>query len=300
MQWWNVLVVERYEGGGMNDTKALPVAHAFPSGVKVYYPDDPDPEKAGQGLAAAPFIEHAIGRSELAYWMMSPAEQTSFTFLLQQLRPEVAIEIGTRFGGSLQILSRYCEKVYSLDIDPDVPKRLEGRFPNVEYMIGPSEQTLPPLIEQLNQSGKKLSFAFVDGDHSAEGVRTDINNLLRYVPRHSMFIVMHDSFNPECRRGLRSAEWATNPHVHAVELDFVPGVVNPSPKIRGQLWGGLALACLMPDPRSSHFEVTGGAEMTFQLASMAWNGQTRASLPRRILRSVNQFFRPNHPRIAAD
>ena len=38
------------------------------------------------------------------YWMMSPAEQAALVFFLEHLRPKVAIEIGTRFGGSLQIL----------------------------------------------------------------------------------------------------------------------------------------------------------------------------------------------------
>src|SRR5262249_38524470 len=97
---------------------------------------DTSPEQAGQGVMIAPFVEQALGREVLQFWEMSPAEQTALLFLLQQLRPKVAIEIGTRFGGSLQALSRFCDKVYSLDIDPNVPKRLKGRFTNVEYIIG--------------------------------------------------------------------------------------------------------------------------------------------------------------------
>jgi cephalosporin hydroxylase len=58
--------------------------------------------------------------------MMSPAEQVAMLFLLEHLRPKVAIEIGTRFGGSLQVLAKNCERVCSLDIDPEVPRRLEG------------------------------------------------------------------------------------------------------------------------------------------------------------------------------
>ncbi len=120
------------------------------------------------------------------------------------MRPKIAIEIGTRFGGSLQILARYCEKVYSLDIDPDVPRRLEGKYPNVEYIIGPSDETLPPLIERLQREGAELSFALVDGDHSATGVKADIDNLLKFTPTVPLYIIMHESFNPDCRNGLNN------------------------------------------------------------------------------------------------
>ena len=40
-----------------------------------------------------------------------------------------------------------------------------------------------------------------------------------------MFIAVHDSGNPECRRGISSASWASSPYVHSVELDFVPGQI---------------------------------------------------------------------------
>lgn len=113
---------------------------------------------------------------------MSPPEKVALIFLLEHLRPKVAIEIGTRYGGSLQVLSQFCHRVYSIDVDPDIPRRLEGKFPNVEYLIGPSDQLLPSLIDRLAEEGAELSFALVDGDHSAEGVRKDIDNLLRFRP----------------------------------------------------------------------------------------------------------------------
>ena len=129
--------------------------------------NDPDPEKAGQGLAFAPLVFETLQTDHLAYWMMSPAEQIAMVYLLEHLRPKVAIEIGTRFGGSLQVLSRFCERVYSLDIDPEVPQRLQGRFSNVEFLIGPSDETLPRLLDRLQGEGAEVSFVLVDGDHSA-------------------------------------------------------------------------------------------------------------------------------------
>src|SRR5262245_5929119 len=91
---------------------------------RILYDDDPELEQAGLGLTSFPLFARAIGQEDLHYWMMSPAEQTALIFLLSQLRPRIAIEIGTRFGGSLQVLSRYCDRVYSIDINPDVKIRL--------------------------------------------------------------------------------------------------------------------------------------------------------------------------------
>ena len=241
-----------------------PVGSALRDEQKIYFTDDTDLEKAGQGLAAAPFIHDILGKDASNYWMMSPAEQAAFIFLLEHLRPRVAIEIGTRFGGSLQVLAKYCSKVYSLDIDPEVERRLAGKYDNVEFIIGPSPVTLPPLIKKLQAEGANLDFVLVDGDHSAKGVTADINCVLAYAPTNApLYITMHDSFNPECRKGLREANWSENPCVRAVELDFVPGVVNPSPSFKGQLWGGLALAILYPGKRTSRMEITARAQMTF-------------------------------------
>lgn len=257
--------------------------------LKVYYANDPNPEKAGKGLAYAPLVFRVLETDHLNYWMMSPSEQMGVIYLLAHLRPKVAIEIGTRFGGSLQVLSRYCDQVYSLDVDPLVPERMEGRYSNVEYLIGPSDQTLPPLIRRLQSEKAELSFVLVDGDHSSEGVRKDIDNVLQFKPVVPLYILMHDSFNPKCRLGLRAAKWAECPYVHACELDFVSGSVNPSPSDWGELWGGLALGILKPEPRQSHFEITGSAELTHQIALRAELNRRLWLLPRRIL---NRVYRP--------
>lgn len=235
--------------------------------LKVCFQDDPDPEKAGLGLELFPLINRALATGNLQNWMMSPAEKVAMIFLLEQLRPKIAIEIGTRFGGSLQVLAKFCERVYAIDIDPDVPGRLDGKFPNVEYLIGRSDQLLPPLLDRLQQDGAELSFALVDGDHSTDGVRNDIDSLLRFSPTVPFYIIMHDSFNPQCRLGLRQAKWSANPHVHAVELDFVAGTVNCAPAFRDQLWGGLAMGILLPSERRGRFEITARAERTYQATS---------------------------------
>lgn len=254
--------------------------------MKVYYADDPDLGKAGQGLATAPFLDRIIDSKSANYWLMSPAEQMAMIYLLENLRPKVAIEIGTRFGGSLQVLAKFSERVYSLDIDPEVPMRMGNRFPNVEYLIGDSQTTLPKLLKKLQSESAELSFVLVDGDHTSDGVRADINALLAFNPVVPLYIVMHDSLNPDCRQGLRTANWADSPYVQAVALDFVMGAVNPAPHHRGELWGGLALGIVTPEARTGRMEVVGLGDMTFARSF-------REPLLKKIKRQAKRILKPS-------
>lgn len=133
-------------------------------------------------LPTLPLLDRVLRSNLRLSWQMTPAEQAMMIYLLERIRPKVAIEIGTRFGGSLQVIAQYAERVYSLDIDPEVKRRLNGLFPNVEYLIGPSDRTLPALLDRLQREQAEVGFVLVDGDHTAKGVCKDINNLLRFKP----------------------------------------------------------------------------------------------------------------------
>ena len=76
----------------------------FPGEVTIHYDDDSGLGRAGRGLQSFPLMNVALRVCKLEYWLMSPAEQVALVFLLEHLRPKVAIEIGARFGGSLQAL----------------------------------------------------------------------------------------------------------------------------------------------------------------------------------------------------
>ena len=194
---------------------------------------------------------------------MEASEVALLEELLARRKPDVAIEVGTAGGASLAIMAQYARIVHSIDIDPRVRARLGSRFPNVEFHTGPSQRILPDLIARLQSTGAALGFALVDGDHSSEGVRGDIQALLRHIPTVPFEILFHDSFNPGCREGIRSANWAANPHVHSVELDFHPGVLHDRADIRGQMWGGFARALLYPAPRTAALEFTASQEKRF-------------------------------------
>lgn len=179
------------------------------------------------------------------YWEMVNAEKIALLNLLNDIKPIISIEIGTREGGSLQLVSELSETVYSLDIDPSV-KKLTQRFPNVNFIIGDSNQTLPALLNDLHSKNEQPDFILIDGDHSAEGVKRDIENILQLKITRPVTILMHDSFNPSCRKGMLEADYTTNAHIERVEIDFVQGIFSPSAATKGEMWGGFGLIHLNP------------------------------------------------------
>ncbi len=187
------------------------------------------------------------------HWQMTRCEKYAFASILEAARPEVAIEIGTYQGGSLQLIAKHAEKVYSIDTSSDPGERLADHFDNVEFITGDSKQWIPAVLEKITAAGEKLGFVLIDGDHSAEGVRSDIDAVLQYVPTRPIYIVFHDSFHPASREGILAAKWGLCEHVHYVEVDFIPGVYHyeafDTAKPRS-MYGGLALAVMLPERRS--------------------------------------------------
>jgi hypothetical protein len=201
-------------------------------------------------------------------WKMTDAERGTLLALLTTLKPAYAIEVGVYRAGSLAILSALCQKVYALDIDPACEAMYASRFPNVEFVTGPSQETLPKLIERMQASGEALEFVLIDADHSPEGVRRDINSVLRYRPHRPLYVIMHDSFNPACRGGMKAAEWSSNPHTHMVELDFVVGrfVTEEDGAEYRQMWCGFALGVLLPEERQGDVIMRENESLAYETA----------------------------------
>ena len=190
---------------------------------------------------------------------MTACEWMSLQYILAGLRPKRAIEVGTYKGGSLQVLAHFCEHVASIDIDSSVPDALAGQFTNVTFYTGNSAELLPSVLQSNVQDRKPVGFVLIDGDHSTEGVRRDINALLSVPPSADMVVLMHDAFNPDCRAGILSADWELCPYVHEVEIDYIPGVYHQqaydtaAPRT---MWGGFACALLKPESRKGDLVIS--------------------------------------------
>ena len=83
-------------------------------------------------------------------WQMQQGERFALDGLLAQLRPRLAIEVGTFEGGSLRRIAAHAEHVHAFDLDPKVAE-LAGEFDNVTFHIGDSAELLPQMLAELGR-----------------------------------------------------------------------------------------------------------------------------------------------------
>ena len=94
-------------------------------------------------------------------------QQEIFEYFLKKNKIEVAVEIGTMNGAGAKLLSKYANRVYTLDI---VSK---------EHLISilPKNVTIIQIKDNLEKKvfleSMNFDFAFVDGDHTELGVLLD-------------------------------------------------------------------------------------------------------------------------------
>ncbi len=183
-------------------------------------------------------------------WQMTLGERAAMEGLLARLKPALAIEIGTAEGGSTRCLARHCTEIHSFDLVH--PQGLTEELPMVTTHTGDSHELLPAFLEQLAAAGRRVDFVLVDGDHSADGARRDVEDLLASPAVEGAAIVLHDSANDEVRAGLRAAAIEDHPSVAYLDLDFVAGHLSaPGMPYEGQLWGGLGLVIADPGARAA-------------------------------------------------
>lgn len=170
---------------------------------------------------------------------MSFGERAALEGILSELKPRLAVEVGTYVGGSLGFLAPHSGHVHALDMYDLVDDRTA--FPNVTFHIGDSKTVLPELLRKLEAEREQIDFALVDGDHSSTGVRQDLASLLNSAATRSTIILLHDTISEETRSGIESVDLSAHPKVVYYELDFIPGYEFVGGHFDGQAWGGLGL-----------------------------------------------------------
>ncbi len=191
-----------------------------------------------------PFYSSFFPNEQLA-WQMSRSEKYALIGLLEKIKPDVSMEIGTYQGGSLQVISHYSNKVYSIDISPEPKKTLASKFDNVEFLVEPSSEAIGKVFELIEEKDEKLDFVLIDGDHSRKGVYSDLKAVLDYPHKSQLTILLHDSYNPQCRKGMLDIDFKKYQHIEYVEIDYITGSFWHNGNNR-EMWGGLALIRINP------------------------------------------------------
>lgn len=170
---------------------------------------------------------------------MSFGERAALEGILSQLAPQLAIEIGTYEGGSLRRVAAHSKHVDTFDLDDLV--RDKHRLSNVSFHQGDSRATVPAVLDWYATREISVDFALIDGDHSYEGVRADVLNVVSSPACRRTVILMHDTMHPPVRAAIESTALGDQPSVVYVELDFVAGYQFATGDFAGERYGGLGL-----------------------------------------------------------
>ena len=170
-------------------------------------------------------LQEKIGIQNLD-WLMSTREKLALIGLLHCLKPKKVLELGYHRGGATKWLAEFSEKVITVDVNEFVSDA-PNQFHNVEAWNCPTLEA----ASRIKKEKLFFDLAIIDADHSRKAVSADINGIIE----HSDIILMHDSFNPDCRKGMADA--LKKQDSHAYYLDFIPSVSK-----NDGLWGGLAIA----------------------------------------------------------
>jgi predicted O-methyltransferase YrrM len=192
-------------------------------------------------------------------WLMSPSERLALVGLLAVLKPRTTLEIGHRLGGCTRWLGKFSDHVWTVDIDPHVVESSK-RFANVTAM----HMTSAEAMKQFKNDRKHFEFAVIDGDHAADVACSDLQHAMALCDT----IVLHDSANPECRRGYKKALEGKSV---VADLDWVDGRLQPD-----GVWGGLGIV-LTTLPFGIERAITPALVVNAELAAAA---QVRRCLPR--------------------
>jgi methyltransferase family protein len=177
-------------------------------------------------------------------WQMRYGERYALEGVVSDLRPALSIEIGTAEGGSLRRIAAHSGEVHSFDIDPGVAD-VVAAVPNAVAHIGDSATTLPAFLSELEREGRTVDFVLIDGDHSAAGVKRDLEAVLASGACGHTVVLLHDTANDDVRAGLEALDLPSHPKVALCLLDFFAGrlVVKDHVYAR-QCWNGLGLLML--------------------------------------------------------
>lgn len=171
--------------------KAAMLRSASPGAAAVPWPDAgtaPAATVAGEGsprsLAAVLDVDAEMLRPE----------KVLLYGLIFGLKPRRCLEIGTFRGGSAAVICAAMDdngfgELVCVDPEPRIPPHVEERIaPRATIIKGGSPEVL---AQARLAAGGELDFALIDGDHTKDGVRRDVEGALEHVAEGG-YLLFHD------------------------------------------------------------------------------------------------------------
>lgn len=150
-------------------------------------------------------------------WQMSAAERMALHFIIGgMMQRETVIEVGSYKGGCTKYLSERFDKVISIDIDHSEIVDLAS-YENVKWMCGFSSEMLPIALRE----NKEVRLIIIDGDHSYNGVLSDISMCMNFNRYTKPVILIHDAAYEDTHRAIMDIKKLSNDYF--IDEKFVPG-----------------------------------------------------------------------------
>lgn len=166
---------------------------------------------------AIPFVFRGWGHFKLIKPRQNPVEIEALYEVVSSLRPARVLEIGTARGGTLYLWTQAAADNATL-VSVDLPggdfggAYPECRMPFYQAFAARGQQLFleradshsPETLELIKQrfAGEPVDFAFIDGDHTYEGVKADFENYGPLV-RPGGIIAFHDILYREDQPSIR-------------------------------------------------------------------------------------------------
>ena len=166
-----------------------------------------------------------LGLQKNQPWMMTPNERFTLLGIVNILKPNSILELGFAEGGCTSFLSKISEVIYTVDKNEKVLKSSK----TMKNVI-PLNMNTKEAFKFFNRKKIHFNLCIIDADHSTKGAFHDLKAAILI----SDVIIMHDTSNPQCRKGY---ELALKNRNFYFDLDLIEGHYQ----VDG-LWGGLGIA----------------------------------------------------------
>ena len=169
--------------------------------------------------------------------LMLPPEREFLSAFIFSVAPERVLEIGTHQGGSAAVIVASMNRLDAgaltcIDPDPLIAKELWQFLRRRATLI---RDRSPDAIPQILREGDKFDIAFIDGDHSFDGVCADVDGVFP-VLKCGGYILFHDAHFPDVARAI---EQKLAQHSDLIDCGLVSTAYTTDDA--GNRWGGLRL-----------------------------------------------------------